>query len=100
MGKRVASQATRKTAAPPPHRHGTGHCVAILKKLSAYLDDELPGDVCADLRRHLGACPNCEEFLVSLRQTVTLCRHQPAPVLSSAERARMRIQILKTARPR
>lgn len=100
MGKRVASRATRKTAAPPPHTHGKGRCVAILKKLSAYLDDELSGEVCTDLRRHLGACPNCEEFLASLRQTVTLCRHQPTPALSAAERARMRNNILQAIRPR
>lgn len=99
MGK-VPIRATRKTATPPTHKHGKGRCVAILKKLSAYLDDELSGDVCADLRRHLGACPNCEEFLTSLRQTVTLCRHRPAPALSDAERARMRDNILQAARPR
>jgi anti-sigma factor RsiW len=74
--------------------------VAILKKLSAYIDDELPATLCEELRTHLGACPNCEEFVASLRQTVTLCQHQPAPALSQAERARMRNDILRAARPR
>jgi len=49
--------------------------VSILKKLSAYIDDELPGSLCEELRKHLGACPNCEEFVASLRQTVALCQH-------------------------
>lgn len=100
MAKRTAARPTPKPSAASTHQHGKGRCVAILKKLSAYLDDELPGDICSDLRRHLGACPNCEEFLTALRQTVTLCRHQPAPALSAAERARMRATILKAARPR
>ncbi len=99
MEKRKASR-PRPKATTPAHKHGKGRCVAILRKLSAYLDDELSGEICSDLRRHLGTCPNCEEFLTSLRQTVTLCRHQPAPALSSAERARMRANILRAARPR
>ena len=74
--------------------------MAVLRKLSAYIDDELPGTLCAELRKHLGGCPNCEEFVASLRQTVALCQHQPAPALSQAERARMRNDILRAARPR
>lgn len=100
MTKRTTSRTVSKPDTAQPHKHGKGRCVAILKKLSAYLDDELSGEVCEDLRRHLGACPNCEEFLASLRQTVALCRHRPALALSAAERARMRATILRTARPR
>ena len=91
---------TRSVQQKPAHRQGKGRCVAILKKLSAYIDDELPGTLCEELRKHLGACPNCEEFVASLRQTVALCRQQPAPSLSQAERARMRNDILRAARPR
>lgn len=82
------------------HRHGKGRCLRILRELSAYLDDELSADVCREIRRHLGACPNCEDFLASLRQTVSLCRHAPAPVLSAGERTRMREAILFRARAR
>ena len=99
----MAKRTTTRSAPRKPARassHGKGRCVAILRKLSAYIDDELPGTLCAELRKHLGGCPNCEEFVVSLRQTVALCRHQPPPVLSSTERARMRDQILKAARAR
>lgn len=100
MAKRTAAGPTPNTSTASSHQHGKGRCVAILKKLSAYLDDELSKDICSDLRRHLGTCPNCEEFLTSLRQTVTLCRHQPAPTLSASERARMRTTILRNARSR
>src|SRR3990167_5471274 len=99
MAKRTGSRSVQRKPARS-HRHGKGRCVAILRKLSAYIDDELPGTLCDELRKHLGACPNCEEFVTSLRQTVTLCKHQPAPALSAAERARMRNDILRAARPR
>ncbi|MCS6329266.1 MAG: zf-HC2 domain-containing protein [Nitrospira sp.] len=69
----------------------------VLERLSAYLDDELSGDVCSEIRLHLGDCPNCEVFLDSLRQTVRLCQHRPSPPLSEKDRAALRLQILKAA---
>ena len=99
MAKRTTTRPVQRKSARP-HRHGKGRCVAILRKLSAYIDDELSGAICAELRKHLGACPNCEEFVASLRQTVALCRHQPAPRLSAEDRATMRATILRNARPR
>lgn len=100
MAKRTTTRTVQRTPPAPPHRHRKGSCVAILQKLSAYIDDELPVTLCDELRKHLGACPNCEKFVASLRQTVALCRHQPAPALSASERARMRNDILRAARPR
>ncbi|KXK01718.1 MAG: hypothetical protein UZ03_NOB001002210 [Nitrospira sp. OLB3] len=77
MADRVRTYSgTRK---PTPHQHhGKRNCVKILQRLSAYLDDELSGDVCNEIRAHLGDCPNCEVFLDSLRQTVRLCQHRPS----------------------
>lgn len=84
----------------PPHahfRHSKAECIQVLRRLSAYLDDELSVAVCAEIRKHLGACPNCEDFVASLRQTVSLCKHvKPAP-LSPAVKARLRTQILRAA---
>ncbi|WP_455378001.1 anti-sigma factor family protein [Petrachloros mirabilis] len=97
----------KKPAQPNPkrsplHRHGRSksHCLDIIKQISAYIDDELPIDICRELRRHLGICPNCEEFVASLRQTVTLCRHRDAPDLSAKDRASLRLEILRNARLR
>lgn len=99
MSKRTAPP--RETSAPTrPHQHGKARCLRILRALSAFIDDELSDDVCVEVRRHLGACPNCEDFVLSLRQTVSLCRHRQTPTLSSADRARMREQILAEARSR
>ncbi len=87
---------------PPAHRHqpGKGRCMDILRKLSAFIDDELPSDICDELRRHLGACPNCEVFIASLRSTVTLCRHRQTPQLSAEERVQLRREILESSEPR
>jgi anti-sigma factor RsiW len=68
--------------------------------LSAYIDNELPSDICREIRRHLGACPNCEGFILSLQHTITLCRHRPALQLTSADRGNMRRAILDAANAR
>ncbi|HMU54600.1 MAG TPA: zf-HC2 domain-containing protein [Nitrospira sp.] len=78
--------------------HRLGRCLYILRQLSAYIDDELPSDICRELRRHLGACPNCEVFAASLREAVGLCRHRPTPHLSSSDRAALRREIIRASR--
>lgn len=92
----------KKRSKPSSHRHtpGQGHCVDLLRQLSAYIDDELPSDICREIRRHLGACPNCEVFIASLRQTVTLCQHRPVPPLKPADRMSLRRAILSAAKVR
>lgn len=77
------------------HRHSKAGCVKILQRLSAYLDDELTTDVCKEVRAHMGACPNCELFLDSLRQTISLCRHFEASPLSSSKKLQLRREIQK-----
>ena len=99
MGKRPTMQQDHHPESEP-HRHEPGRCLHILRELSAFIDDELPKNVCAEIRRHLGACPHCEDFVASLRQTISLCRRRPAPALSASDRAQMREQILEAARAR
>ena len=92
--KKTSVSKKRSEPSSHHHTHGQSHCVDILRQLSAYIDDELPSDICREIRRHLGACPNCEVFIASLQQTVTLCRHRPAPQLTSVDRMNMRRAIL------
>ena len=99
MTKRAVTTRRRRSESPP-HQHEAGRCLHILRELSAFIDDELPDEICGQIRRHLGACPHCEEFVASLRQTVSLCRRAQAPVLSPNDRAQMREKILAAARPR
>ena len=84
---------TRNT--PQRHRHSKAGCVKILQRLSAYLDDELTADVCKEVRAHMGACPKCEIFLDSLRQTISLCRHFEASPLSPSKKLQLRREIQK-----
>lgn len=83
------------TAPPSTHRHSKAGCLKILRNLSEYLDDELSRDVCKEIRTHLGACPRCEIFLDSLRQTVSLCRHVESKPLSPVLKQRIRRGILE-----
>jgi anti-sigma factor RsiW len=101
MAKRHTSgQRVRSSTTHHQHDHGKSRCLGILRQLSAYIDDELARDICQEIRRHLGACPNCEVFVASLRQTVSLCRHSLVPSLSTADRALMRQKILKAGQIR
>jgi anti-sigma factor RsiW len=95
--KSTRGRSPQRPVAPGQFGHGKAHCIKILKELSAYIDDELDSQICAEIRAHLGACPNCENFIESLRQTVDLCQHHPPPVLSSSERAQLRVRILRAA---
>lgn len=95
---KTAARTTRRTRTAKGHAHKPGRCLDLLKQLSAYIDDELPSDICREIRRHVGACPNCETFIASLRRTVNLCRHQPTPPLTAADRVTLRETILRTAR--
>lgn len=97
MAKRSVPRKTTRAVARR-HEHRKGECLKILRQLSAFIDDELAADICREIRRHLGACPHCEDFVASLRSTVALCRHHPAPPLSATDRARMRALITKAAR--
>lgn len=95
--KRRSAQRHRRSPARRTalHRHSKGHCLKILRRLSAYLDDELPGTMCREIRKHLGACPRCEVFLTSLKETVNLCRHSPTRPLSVAAKTSLRRKILR-----
>jgi anti-sigma factor RsiW len=98
MTKKATSRKRARGQEGPVHEHKPGRCLEILQRLSAYIDDELASNVCEEIRRHLGACPNCEVFVESLRHTVTLCRHRPTPTLSPADRQILRENILRAAR--
>jgi anti-sigma factor RsiW len=49
-------------------------CSHIFAMLSEYLDRELPPSTCGDLEEHLRDCPECIQFVNSLKRSVELCR--------------------------
>jgi anti-sigma factor RsiW len=92
----------RKNAVRPSHTyrhagHSKAQCLKIFRRLSLYLDGELPDNACEEIRNHLHGCDNCEVFLASFKRTVTLCRAYPAPPLPLATKAALRAAILKVA---
>jgi anti-sigma factor RsiW len=60
-------------------------CQDIFARLSEYLDQELPGDVCRQFEAHIGSCSPCVEFVESLKKSIALSRRfelgqQPRPL--------------------
>ncbi|WP_129629063.1 anti-sigma factor family protein [Candidatus Oscillochloris fontis] len=47
-------------------------CGGLASQLSAYLDGELPADLCRELELHIGDCPDCKVVLDTLRRTVQI----------------------------
>ena len=60
------------------------HCLALIEKLSEYLDDELDEAAHRVIEEHLKACVPCMVCLETLKRTVALCRQMTyLPVPSS-----------------
>ena len=69
-------------------------CDRIFALLSEYLDQELFPARCEELELHLSGCPDCIEFLQSLKRSRHLC-HQlgksiPVPPLDQESMAELR----------
>jgi anti-sigma factor (TIGR02949 family) len=47
-------------------------CKELFALLSEYLDEELPPGTCEQIRAHIAGCPQCVEFVNSLRRSVDL----------------------------
>jgi anti-sigma factor RsiW len=63
------------------------------KRLSAYLDEELPAPAHARVHRHVGLCPECRRVLEALRRTVRGLRSlgaQPRPGVAEGVIDRLR----------
>jgi anti-sigma factor (TIGR02949 family) len=60
------------------------NCREFVDFLMAFLDDELPREQRDVFRSHMDACPSCETYLDTYRETVRLgqsvCRDPEGPV--------------------
>ena len=76
------------------HSHGHGPCGAgcreVFELLSDYVDGELSPETCEALKRHLGACAPCEEFLKTFQKTRSLCRESLMEEMPDELRSRLR----------
>jgi len=50
--------------------------------------------MCAEIRKHLGACPKCERVVRSLKRTINLCRKADVARLTASDKTRLRRAIL------
>jgi len=80
-----ARLAVREQLAPmvapfPPSVPARGHgCPDVLNLLSRHLEGEIAPETCAEMERHVAACPRCHAACESLRETLKLCRTSPPP---------------------
>jgi anti-sigma factor (TIGR02949 family) len=51
--------------------HGE-RCKDLLSSISAYVDGDLAGELCAELEQHLAGCENCRIVVDTLQKTVYL----------------------------
>jgi len=58
------------------NEHVHKNCEGLLESLSAYIDGELPPDLCAELEKHLAGCNDCTVVLNTTRRTIDLV-HSP-----------------------
>jgi len=64
-------------------------CSDVYRHICDNLDQRLGTRRCREIRRHLGACPECRAYLESLKATVTLYRSVPTPRLPKGAHDRL-----------
>lgn len=68
--------------------HPPCRCGSLSVQLSAYLDGDLPPDLCRELEAHMGDCPDCRVVLDTLSRTIQIIRTlgtDPEPLPADVE---------------
>jgi hypothetical protein len=60
-----------------PCAQGMGDCAEIHDNASDFIDGEVPSNLTARIRHHLGLCNDCNGWMTSLARTVGLVRQTP-----------------------
>lgn len=68
-------------------------CQNLLGDLSAYLDGDASGELCAEIERHLEDCRDCRAVVDTLRKTLELVHDLPQQEIPQAVRARLMDEI-------
>ena len=58
------------------NEHVHKNCEGLLESLSAYIDGDLPPELCAELEKHLAGCTDCQVVLNTTKRTIDLV-HSP-----------------------
>jgi len=70
--------------APAPPAATPGVCPDVVGLLSRHLEGDIDAGACAEMERHVAACPRCQTACDSLRQTLRLCGAAPSPNVPEA----------------
>jgi len=65
--------------APEPEATGGATCPDVVSLLSRHMEDDIGPDLCAEMERHVDACPRCAARCDSLRKALALCHTLPTP---------------------
>ncbi len=67
-----------------PPAAGPGACPDVVDLLSRHLEGDIGPDACAEMEKHVTACPRCQADCDSLKQTLRLCGSTPSPDVPDA----------------
>jgi anti-sigma factor RsiW len=81
---------TPRRAPGPPAR-----CLALLDRLSRYIDDELTPRQRRVIDAHCRDCARCRRMIASLRRTIALYRSTDITAMPTRTRARARARIAR-----
>lgn len=79
----------RRTPRPP------ARCLALLARLSRYIDDELTPQQRRAIDVHCLDCTRCQRMIAGLRRTIALYRRAGSSPLPARTRARARARIAR-----
>ena len=71
-----------------------GTCPDVLALFSAHLEGQVSAEVCAEMERHIEACPRCRGACDSLKRTLSLCRTSvPAEQVPAAVQVSVKVAL-------
>lgn len=70
-----------------------GTCPDVLGLFSSHLEGQVSAEVCAEMERHIEACPRCKGACDSLKRTLSLCRTTPAAPIPAAVQASVKVAL-------
>jgi RNA polymerase sigma-70 factor (ECF subfamily) len=71
-----------------------GPCPNVLALFSSHLEGQISAEVCAEMERHIEACPRCRGACDSLKRTLSLCHAAlPATPVPAAVQASVKLAL-------
>ena len=71
-----------------------GTCPDVLALFSSHLEGQISAEVCAEMERHIAACPRCKGTCDSLKRTLSLCQAAaPATHIPAAVQAAVKVAL-------